>query len=406
LHLPKFQDGLESAIDHAKQYELEVLDNLILDEINPTGSEFIFTNEKAGQWIAIAKIQKGKIQRGIICTTLCINTEKKKRAYIQNIQFHLNFLVNTSCGYFNNKIIKDHPERLVSYEIIRECLNSLLDFLSTRFHVYFDFHAEANISYKQRTSELFDSRLQNIISRQKVEKIELLDIALKPVKEYLEYYSTEDVTYNAIIYLEALVKEIEKLINSNKNFEEQLKFALICLNFNSYRFFAYLTGQIKQDTVDIINHSGKVEVLSRYLKMINQIHEYPELVLYPKQKPIKEQISVWIIEEIEHLERSLKLKHNSEIKNFQSETTELKLQTDMSVAQLAYLIRTMIEVGIIKNTNQRDVLKLISGMVKTKQTDTISPESLRTRFYNIEDNTKLAVKDLVINMLNFVNKKT
>lgn len=397
---------MESAIDHAKQYELEVLDNLILDEINPTGSEFIFTEEKAEQWKVIAKIQKGKIQRSIICTTLCINTEKKKRAYIQNIQFHLNFLINTACGYFNNKKIKDYPERLGSYEIIRDCLNSLLDFLSTMFHVYFDFHAEANISHKQKIVELFASRVQNITTNLKVEKNELLDIALKPVKEYLENYSKEDVTYKSIIYLEALLKEMERLINSNKNFEELLKFVLICVNFNSYRFFAYLTGQIKQDTENIDSHSGKVEVLSRYLKTINQIQEYPDLVLYPKQKPIKEQISVWIIEEIEHMERSLKLKHSSEIKNFQSETPELKLQTDMSVAQLAYLIRIMIEVGIIKNTNQRDVLKLISGMFRTKQTDTISPESLRTRFYNIEDNTKLAVKDMVINMLNFVNKKS
>lgn len=406
MHLPKFQDGLESAIDHAKQYELEVLDNLILDEINPTGSEFSFTTENSEHWIAIAKTQTEKIQRSIICTTLSSDNERKKRTYIQNIQFHLSFLINSVSGYLNCVAINDYPERLGTFESIQDCLITMLDFLTIRFRIYFDFYADANISYKQRTVELFASRVQNIISNQKVEKNELLDIALKPVKEFLENYNKEDVTYNAIIFLEALLKEIEKLINSNKNFEEQLKFVLICVNFNSYRFFAYLTGQIKQDTVDIISHSGKVEVLSRYLKTINQIHEYPDLVLYPKQKPIKEQISVWIIEEIEHLERSLKLKHNSENKNFQSESSDLKLHTEMSVAQLAYFIRTLIEVGIIKNSNQRDVLKLISGMFRTKQTDTISHESLRTRFYNIEDNTKLAVKDLVITMLNFVNKKS
>ena len=98
-------------------------------------------------------------------------------------------------------------------------------------------------------------------------------------------------------------------------------------------------------------------------------------------------------------------RHITEPTNPNPGTIGIRLQTDMSVAQLGYLIRIMIEVGIIKNTNQRDVLRLFSGIVKTKHADTISPESLRTRFYNIEENTRLAIKDLVIKMLNFVNKK-
>jgi hypothetical protein len=48
----------------------------------------------------------------------------------------------------------------------------------------------------------------------------------------------------------------------------------------------------------------------------------------------------------------------------------------------------------------------VANHTKTKQTDTISQESLRTRFYNIEDGTREAVKDYIIKMLNYINKKT
>jgi len=396
---------LESAIDHAKQYELEVLDNLILDEINPNGSGFSISEERLEQWQTIARIQRDKIQRGIICTTFSLNNERKAKTYIQNLQLRISFLVNTISGYNDNIAIQEYPGLLDKYNQIREYHIDLLNFLSSQYKNYFDFYADATVTFKQRAARQYEERLEKILINAKDAKCELLDIALKPIYEFLTNFIHEDISFKAVMYLDALLKELEKVMNCTKTFDECLKFSLICVNFNSYRFFAYLTEQIKRETKNINSHTGRVEMLSKFLKMYNQIHEYPDLVLYPKQKPIKEQISLWIIEEIEHLERSLKLKHLSEPTNRNPGTLDIKLQTNMSVAQFAYLIRIMIEIGIIKNTNQRDVLRLFSGIVKTKHADTISPESLRTRFYNIEENTKSAIKDLVIKMLNFVNKK-
>lgn len=396
---------MESAIDHAKQYELEVLDNLILDEINPNGSGFSISEEKLEQWETIARTQRDKILRGIICTTFSLNNEKKAKIYIQNLQLRISFLINTISGYYYHTTIEKNPNLLDTYNKIRECQIDLLKFLSSQYRNYFDFYADAPITFKQSAAKQFEERLEKIFNNTPEVKCELSDIALKPVIEFLSNFVQKDISFKSVMYLDALLKELEKVVDCNKPIEECLKFSLVCVNFNSYRFFAYLTEQIKRDTKNISIHSGRVEMLSKYLKIYNQIHEYPDLVLNSKQKPIKEQISLWIIEEIEYLERTLKLKQVLEPTNSNPGTNDYKLQTDMSVAQLGYLIRIMIEVGIIKNPNQRDVLRLFSGIVKTKHADTISPESLRTRFYNIEENTRLAIKDLVIKMLNSVNKK-
>jgi len=396
---------LESAIDHAKQYELEVLDNLILDEINPNGSGFSISQEKLEQWKTIARTQRDKILRGIICTTFSLNNEKKAKIYIQNLQLRISFLINTISAYYDHTTIEKNPNLLDTYNKIRECQIDLLKFLSSQYKNYFDFYADAPITFKQSAAKQFEERLEKIFNNTPEVKCELSDIALKPVNEFLSNFVQKDFSFKSVMYLDALLKELENVVDCHKPIEECLKFSLVCINFNSYRFFAYLTEQIKRDTKNISSHSGRVEMLSKYLKMYNQIHEYPDLVLNSKQKPIKEQISLWIIEEIEYLERTLKLKQVLEPTNSNPGTNDYKLQTDMSVAQLGYLIRIMIEVGIIKNPNQRDVLRLFSGIVKTKHADTISPESLRTRFYNIEENTRLAIKDLVIKMLNFVNKK-
>ena len=388
-----------------KQYELEILDNLILDELNPNSPGFSISEERLEQWETIARIQRDKIQRGIICTTLSLKNERKAKTYIQNLQLRISFLINTISGYNDHIAIQQYPGLLDKYNQISEYQTDLLKFLSSQYRNYFDFNADATVTFKQRDARQYQERLEIIVNNAKDVNCELLNIAIKPIHEFLTNFIHENISFKAVMYLDALLKELEKVKDFNKPFDECLKFSLICVNFNSYRFFAYLTEQIKRETKNINSHTGRVEMLSKFLKMFNQIHEYPDLVLYPKQKPIKEQISLWIIEEIEHLERSLKLKHLSEPTNPNPGTFDIKLQTDMSVAQFAYLIRIMIEVGIIKNTNQRDVLRLFSGIVKTKHADTISPESLRTRFYNIEENTILAIKDLVIKMLNFVNKK-
>ena len=60
-----------------KQYELEILDNLILDELNPNSPGFSISEERLEQWETIARIQRDKIQRGIICTTLSLKNEKE-----------------------------------------------------------------------------------------------------------------------------------------------------------------------------------------------------------------------------------------------------------------------------------------------------------------------------------------
>ena len=148
-----------------------------------------------------------------------------------------------------------------------------------------------------------------------------------------------------------------------------------------------------------------VEILSRYLKKYNQVNEYPDVILYPLQKSIKDQISTWILEEIEHLERYQKSTLNNAQRVTNPQSTDFKLQTDLSVAQLGYFIRVLFETGVIKNKNQREVIRFFAHQFKTKQTDVISWESLRTRFYNVEEGTKDSIREVAINMLNQINKK-
>ena len=79
---------------------------------------------------------------------------------------------------------------------------------------------------------------------------------------------------------------------------------------------------------------------------------------------------------------------------------KVKILSGLSVAQMSYFINILMQAGIIKHTNQRDVLRMISENFKTNVTDSISLDSLSTKYYNVESSTKAAIKDKVIELLN------
>jgi hypothetical protein len=90
--------------------------------------------------------------------------------------------------------------------------------------------------------------------------------------------------------------------------------------------------------------------------------------------------------------------------NHQS-ANQVKIETDLSVSQLAYLFRLMYEVGMLKVYNQTDLLKFISGYFKTNNTQVISTRSLRSKYYNIDSTTRESVKKLLEALLAKLNQE-
>jgi hypothetical protein len=62
------------------------------------------------------------------------------------------------------------------------------------------------------------------------------------------------------------------------------------------------------------------------------------------------------------------------------------------------------QTGIIKHSNQRDVFRMIADNFKTNGTDSISVDSLSSKYYNVESTTKSAIKEKIIELLNLSKK--
>jgi hypothetical protein len=118
--------------------------------------------------------------------------------------------------------------------------------------------------------------------------------------------------------------------------------------------------------------------------------------------PIRTQILNWLKEEIYYLK---KIAENKPVKTTQENSNDQnKITTQMSVAQLAYVLKIMHETGLITAKSQWDMFRFLQENVSSKRKETISAHSLNNKYYNVEDATKTSVKELLLKMIHHMNK--
>jgi hypothetical protein len=208
----------------------------------------------------------------------------------------------------------------------------------------------------------------------------------------------EKLTYYDFNYCSDYISVLHHQIDFENSIEEGIKECLFELNFNSLQFFKYLTFDILQELKTHENNIQKIDVLYRLLKDYNQKQSRNFLKYKANLPSLKEQIISWIEEEIEYLTMKIKLEAN-QLTNVYNNEEKIKFLTSLSVAQLSYFFGLLMEVGIIKHKNQTDVFRFISENFKTNNTQKISVDSIKVKYYNVETNTKNAVREKIIELI-------
>ena len=80
------------------------------------------------------------------------------------------------------------------------------------------------------------------------------------------------------------------------------------------------------------------------------------------------------------------------------------LFTSLSVPQLGFFIKLLVDTGVVNNKNQTELLKTITKTIRTHRNETISLDSLRNKYYNVDKSTTETVKDKLFNMINQTKK--
>lgn len=168
------------------------------------------------------------------------------------------------------------------------------------------------------------------------------------------------------------------------------------LNFNALKFFNYLTHQIHTELKEKETMEGMLELLYYYQKLCNQLPVKTHLSYNPNLLPLKDQMSIWLQEEINFQKR--KLKYATSFSGIQSTATDDKTLLKMSVPQLSLFVRAFFETGLVDGTRQ-ELLDFVCRHYRTGQQENISVGSLKGKYYKIDTGTKRSVGRMMKKML-------
>ncbi len=301
-------------------------------------------------------------------------------------------------------------DKVSALKSVYQSLHNLLSFIEKYFTKYFDLTAKVPDSYKNITIRNFSERLPLLKERLKAKELSpnMIWVVTNCFYEFIESKESK-VSYRRIIYLKEMCRELNRICElelKGVELEKQICANMIYINFNSLKLLNHCSKAIKESFQSKENLNEQLQVLAHYKKKINQVHEKPGFSYKPSHKSLKELLNDWVTEEIIFLERKHQLSFG-----FKSEQTEIKesvntfkIQTDLSVPQIAYFIRLLVDTGLIKNKSIMDLIRFFSTHISSKRMQSIAKESFRRQFYEVEDSVKSKVRDAINKMLNQIPK--
>lgn len=397
-----------TAMNTVLMYELDKLEHLITRVLHITPEPSVpMTDNLLLESAKLLDSEEDRIKKKWVHEIYAFPDERQLERYIQLHQQELIRLLDLLAGMqTQSKQIDD----LHWHELYRHACHSieeLLIFVEKHFTKYFDPDTKAPVSYITLTgSDIIRNYGDLQKELQQLNALpELIDHVLTPIKLFIENIPSNQITYRRIIYVKEVYKELQQLIthhNREMDINEHLRQTMLYLNYNTIKYFRYFTNYIVEQLADVDSGMGRIEKLSFLLKSVNQTQVKPGVGFNRTIPPMKEQLGDWMTEEIIYLEKMHKLSEKQAANTTLSE--EFRMKTELSVAQLAYLLKIFIDIKIINNKNTSDLIRFFARFFQTKRMETISYESLRVRFYNVEDSTKKSVRSLLLLMVDHINK--
>jgi hypothetical protein len=369
-------------------YELDTVERILHALLDKEPFDFALENDTVP--LLIAEIEK--VKKNFIHEVFNFDDEVHLQRYIQ---FHQQELI---------RIIDSLHRKDSSIDAIH-LIEDLLDFIERHFTSYFNQNVKAPERYIAITgAAILDvtNEYQEALAVHKVEP-NLISLVLAPLRKFSEHTSSGRVTYREIMYAKELSKEIKKMLRIGSfRLDDSIRNLLLYMNYNAIGYFNYYTRYLQEQVKTLESRPEKIEKLSYFLKTINQTQVKPGVAYHPVYPSLKEQVVDWISEEISYEEKVFQLTQKKLVAAGPL-PADFKVQIDMSLSQLAYILRVFIEAKIVQTKNLSEVLRFFAKYYQVKN-QKIAYESLRVRYYNPEESIRKSVRSILLQLVDLINK--
>jgi hypothetical protein len=381
-------------------YEFKNLENLIRRAIT-TGATKKGGNVSAVNLTVAISNERCRLEHCFDLKVLDQTSEEERRRFIQFHQFSLSRLINDSFKVLKLQHKKHYQEAII------ENIVSLFQFIAGRYYQYLDlsYNAPNAITEKTLSSELDQKAgLENSIDSI-VTDTELREFCKDLI--HLPEGESHPTLGKLLFGVEARRRfgELLQRVNvSDIDVDDKIRNELLRLNFNSDKFHDHYVQNIINKLVKLDSDRDRYELLALHLKVISQLQVDDSISFVQNKIPIKQSVSEWIAEEMNFIEAKIRLSLIAITKGSESALGDFKLTLDLSVAQLALLTKSFVETGVIQNKNISELIRFLSRFAITKKSGSVSQESLRIKYYNVETGTKESIRNMLHTAIGYINK--
>lgn len=294
--------------------------------------------------------------------------------------------------------IQKHQLALVehkNFDTICEKCDRVLYFMETYFRLFVD--NEMTISQIGRDKIL--AQCEPILAKAKPLITNALNPKLIPIlSPLLAPENKKEYAIHDAKYLSCFWKNWSLDFDSNTETlqEQEIIDYLIAHNYNPRAFTNFVIGEMISEIYQDDHPEIQIEFLTTkllHLKRIPICSAKAFISMYPKPNTVLE---IWLENEIKNARKKLKTYNSNQLRLVTQ--TDTRIETSLSVGQLACLLNTLQKGGILTNTSQSEILQIVSKTMSCKKSDQISYGSLHNKYYNIEDKTKESIKETLLTL--------
>lgn len=356
--------------------------------------------------VLLIEAEKEAFRKRIIANLFSLASEQEIELCVRHHQSALTAMADTLSGFLMDDQINGlgdisaEPSRLNICKLLYASFEELLSFLRTYCRRYFDL--DASLPEVQRHIASLDLSRNMLPLRQRMEKLgfdpDLVHVACCPVDEFCDRAAGESPSYRQLAWVRELIRELALFLDRPapaKGYDYGF-FKMLCyLNLNTVYFVDHCKQRIHNELREMSNLQDVLIKQKWYLKVVRQFVAKPGFGFRISRPHIKDLVALWLEQEIIYTEAML-----AQMSAPQHSDSRVKLKFGMPMAQLAYLVRLMVETKVIVQP-PGEVIHFFAEHTSTTLSASFSGEKFRQRFYSPDLAVVTAVRGFVNKMIAF-----
>jgi hypothetical protein len=329
-------------------------------------------------------------------------TEADRKAYLNDVQFHLTELADQLLSIGQDKQIAVSIANL--FLAMSERAVTVLNHLYNHLNAYFNLGGKLPFGYTSIAHVSKAERVGKIITGLRVLEIDpdLIDL----LHAYLLHADQQDLyplrTWHQWQYLQETIRWLEQFTQVPPAVKPECKLLLelVARNFNSIRIYAYFIKYIGRVTQAEKAFQDQQQDLLYLLKVLRQVLVDSKYVYDAQVQPLKDSLVDCLTAELEYVEQREKVFINN-YKSTNDSPSRFYFEVAVTLAELMFLVKVWLETNFIQTKFKSYVYEFISNHIRTKRAENLSKKSMRNHVSNpyVPDRLVLNVRDWLVKMI-------